>query len=52
MTTETPSDDNTGTDPSDKQFVEGWQGRYYEDFKVEDIYKHPFGRTVTETDSV
>jgi len=30
----------------------GWQGRYYEDFTVGDVYKHPFGRTVTETDNV
>ncbi|MCL9815876.1 MaoC family dehydratase [Natronocalculus amylovorans] len=35
-----------------KQLVEGWHGRYYEDFSVGDIYKHPFGRTVTETDNV
>ncbi|WP_336365164.1 MaoC family dehydratase [Halalkalicoccus salilacus] len=52
MTNETPSDDNTGTNLSDKQLVEGWQRRYYEDFEVGDIYKHPFGRTVTETDNV
>ena len=31
---------------------EGWQGRYYEDFAVGDVYKHPYGRTVTETDNV
>jgi len=30
----------------------GWQGRYYEDFEVGDVYKHPYGRTVTETDNV
>ena len=30
----------------------GWQGRFYEDFEVGDIYKHPYGRTVTETDNV
>lgn len=35
-----------------KQLVSGWHGRYYEDFTVGDIYKHPFGRTVTETDNV
>jgi acyl dehydratase len=34
------------------RLVEGWQGRYYEDFSVGDVYKHPFGRTVTETDDV
>jgi itaconyl-CoA hydratase len=29
----------------------GWEGRYFEDFEVSDIYKHPYGRTVTETDN-
>lgn len=37
---------------NDKQLVEGWQGRYFEDFHMGDVYKHPFGRTVTETDNV
>ena len=36
----------------DKRLVSGWQGRYYEDFTVGDIYKHPYGRTITETDDV
>lgn len=36
----------------DRRVVEGWQGRYYEDFAVGDIYKHPYGRTITETDNV
>ncbi|MFC6838157.1 MaoC family dehydratase [Halomarina ordinaria] len=36
----------------DRRLVAGWQGRYYEDFTVGDVYKHPFGRTVTETDNV
>jgi itaconyl-CoA hydratase len=30
----------------------GWTGRYFEDFKVGDVYRHPLGRTVTETDNV
>jgi acyl dehydratase len=37
---------------NEKRIVEGWQGRYYEDFEVGDIYKHPYGRTVTEADNV
>lgn len=37
---------------ADRQLVAGWQGRYYEDFAVGDIYKHPYGRTVTEEDNV
>jgi len=35
-----------------RRIVEGWQGRFYEDFAVGDVYKHPYGRTVTETDNV
>jgi len=30
----------------------GWEGRYYEDFKVGDCYRHPLGRTITETDNI
>ncbi len=37
---------------SEKQLVRGWHGRYFEDFTVGDIYKHPYGRTITETDDV
>lgn len=29
----------------------GWQGRFFEDFSVGDIYKHPLGRTVSEADN-
>ncbi len=35
-----------------RRLVAGWQGRYYEDFAVGDIYKHPYGKTVTEADNV
>ncbi|AQL44285.1 monoamine oxidase [Halorientalis sp. IM1011] len=45
MTAEDPAD-------ADRRLVEGWQGRFYEDFTVGDVYKHPYGRTVTETDNV
>ena len=27
------------------------RGRYFEDFKVGDVYRHPMGRTLTETDN-
>ena len=37
---------------SGKRLVEGWHGRYYEHFQIGDIYKHPYGRTVTEADNV
>jgi itaconyl-CoA hydratase len=40
------------TDSEDQRLITGWQGRYFEDFTVGDIYKHPYGRTVTETDNV
>lgn len=31
---------------------EGWRGRFYEDFEVGDVYEHPLGRTVTQTDNI
>jgi itaconyl-CoA hydratase len=31
---------------------EGWRGRFFEDFKVGDVYRHPLGRTVTTTDNI
>ena len=31
---------------------QGWRGRYYEDFEVGDVYRHPLGRTVTQTDNI
>lgn len=37
---------------AEQRLVPGWEGRYYEDFTVGDVYKHPYGRTVTETDNV
>ena len=29
-----------------------WTGRYFEDFEVGDIYRHPLGRTITEADNI
>lgn len=31
---------------------EGWNGRFFEDFEVGDVYQHPLGRTVTTTDNI
>ena len=31
---------------------DGWRGRFFEDFEVGDLYRHPLGRTVTQTDNV
>ena len=33
-------------------YVDGWQGRFLEDFKVGDVYRCRFGRTVTEYDNI
>lgn len=30
---------------------QGWQGRFFEDFEVGDVYQHPLGRTVEPTDN-
>jgi acyl dehydratase len=30
----------------------GWQGRYFEDFAVGDVYEHPLARTVTTNDNI
>ena len=30
----------------------GWQGRFYEDFEVGDVYRSRFGRTVSEMDNL
>ncbi len=29
----------------------GWQGRFFEDFEVGDLYRHPLGRTVLAVDN-
>ncbi len=31
--------------------TQGWEGRYLEDFVVGDAYRHPSGRTISETDN-
>jgi itaconyl-CoA hydratase len=36
---------------SEEHVKKGWQGRYFEDFAVGEVYRHPLGRTVTETDN-
>jgi itaconyl-CoA hydratase len=30
---------------------QGWNGRFYEDFEVGDVYKHPLGRTILAADN-
>ncbi|MEI8147246.1 MAG: MaoC family dehydratase [Alphaproteobacteria bacterium] len=29
----------------------GWQGRFYEDFEIGDVYEHPLGRTIHAADN-
>jgi itaconyl-CoA hydratase len=31
---------------------QGWRGRFFEDFEVGDVYRHPLGRTLTTTDNI
>jgi itaconyl-CoA hydratase len=31
---------------------EGWHGRYYEDFRVGAVYRHPLGRSITAADNI
>lgn len=31
--------------------MESWEGRFYEDFEIGDIYRHALGRTLTEADN-
>ncbi|GAA3903423.1 MaoC family dehydratase [Streptomyces sp. NPDC003631] len=42
--------DTTEPAPDDEATV-SWTGRYFEDFKVGDVYRHPLGRTVLSTDN-
>jgi itaconyl-CoA hydratase len=37
---------------SERRLVGGWRGRYFEDFRVGDVYRHALGRTVLDTDNV
>lgn len=30
----------------------GWEGRYFEDFEIGDVYPHPLGRTLTQNDNI
>jgi acyl dehydratase len=35
-----------------KRIKPGWAGRFLDDFEVGDVYQHPFGRTITESDNI
>jgi acyl dehydratase len=30
---------------------QGWTGRFFDDFEIGDAYRHPLGRTISETDN-
>src|ERR1035437_9910079 len=32
--------------------TDGWQGRFFEDFVVGDVYEHPLGRTIITADNL
>lgn len=36
----------------EKRIVSGWAGRFWEDFEVGQVFKHPLGRTVTWEDDI
>src|SRR3972149_8496332 len=36
---------------TERRNVPGWEGRFFEDFHVGDVYRHPHGRTVSEADN-
>lgn len=41
----------SGTSDDPRTGQQGWNGRFFEDFTVGDVYYHPLGKTVTETDN-
>jgi acyl dehydratase len=43
---------NKDVEPDRHRDVPGWTGRYFEDFNVGDRYRHPLGRTITDTDNI
>lgn len=36
---------------AERQYKEGWRGRFFEDFEIGDVYRHPLGRTVMPVDN-
>ena len=39
------------TDGGARAPIRGWEGRFLEDFRVGDVYRHAHGRTITQTDN-
>ena len=40
-----------GYEPMELHEKTSWNGRYFEDFEVGDLYRHPLGRTITDADN-
>lgn len=36
---------------NERTIKKGWNGRFYGDFEIGDVYAHPLGKTVTQTDN-
>lgn len=45
------SDENTLAGSARQVSVDGWSGRFFEDFEPGDVYYHPLGKTVSDTDN-
>lgn len=48
----TQASDTAAVNGSERNYVQGWTGRYFEDFEVGHVYRHPLGRTITRTDNI
>lgn len=51
-TSEGPAVRGDAASAPEERVKPGWKGRFFEDFEVGDIYRHPLGRTITATDNV
>jgi len=45
------SDEHSVVTSGQRMGVDGWKGRFFEDFEPGDVYYHPLGKTVSETDN-
>ena len=42
----------TSSNDDNSKVKNGWIGRFFEDFRIGDVYPHPVGRTITEEDNL
>jgi acyl dehydratase len=45
------NDERRASSTGEMRQVTGWEGRYLEDFRVGDVYRHAHGRTITTADN-